>query len=123
MLSCNKTMHVRTVVGGSLQRTSCLAERKAGNVAQCAAAAAASQSHKDSPILWNKEVQQMHTATREQIECIESLEGFFESDILPLLTPANENWQPADVLPDPHSEGFLEELRDLRARSDRKSVV
>lgn len=71
----------------------------------------------DGPIVWNSEVQRKHTATHEQIECMKSLEGLFESDILPLLSISNENWQPADVLPDPHSEGFLEDIRGLRARA------
>lgn len=74
------------------------------------------QKH-EGPILWNHEVQRLHTATREQLECVESLESFFEEEILPLLNPADENWQPADVLPNAHDEQFLDELRDLRARS------
>lgn len=71
----------------------------------------------DGPIVWNSQVQRLHTATHEQIECMKSLEGFFESEILPLLSAVDENWQPADVLPDPRGESFLEDIRDLQARS------
>lgn len=96
-----------------VNREHCVARKSCWRSRTLHCAAAVQQG----PIVWNHELQRMHTATREQLECIQSLEGLFEAEILPLLTISNENWQPADVLPDPRREEFLEDVRELRARS------
>lgn len=58
-----------------------------------------------------------HTITPERLEIIKSLDGWAETTLLPLLKPVHECWQPQDFLPDPEKESFLDEVKDLRARS------
>lgn len=40
-----------------------------------------------------------HSATAEQLECLRSMQPFFEASILPLLLPVESQWQPSDFLP------------------------
>jgi acyl-[acyl-carrier-protein] desaturase len=66
----------------------------------------------------NDQQELMHTATLEQLECIESIQEHFGDHILPLLGPVQEMWQPSDLLPEPQdTELFLEQVRDLRERA------
>eukprot|EP00898_Chlorokybus_atmophyticus_P004043 jgi/Chlat1/463/Chrsp103S01079 len=55
--------------------------------------------------------------TPEKLEVIRTMDGFFSEEILPMLKPVEKSWQPADFLPDPASESFLDEVRDLQARA------
>ncbi|XP_062200662.1 stearoyl-[acyl-carrier-protein] 9-desaturase, chloroplastic-like [Phragmites australis] len=50
-------------------------------------------------------------------EVLRSLEGWAESNILPLLKPVDRSWQPHDLLPDSASPGFREAVDELRARA------
>ena len=85
-------------------------------IAPASAALQAAPAHNGrGPTILNGTV--MHSATQEQIECVGSMRPFFEEKILPLLSPVEKLWQPADFLPDPASEGFLDQVADLRART------
>ncbi|XP_068646770.1 stearoyl-[acyl-carrier-protein] 9-desaturase, chloroplastic-like [Aristolochia californica] len=58
-----------------------------------------------------------HSMPPQKIEIFKSLEGWAEETILPLLKPVEQSWQPQDFLPDPASEGFLDQVQELRERS------
>ena len=56
----------------------------------------------------------------EKLEVLAHLEPWAEAHVLPLLKPAEEAWQPSDLLPDPAAlgdDGFHAACRDLRARA------
>ncbi|KAK3153431.1 hypothetical protein QOZ80_2BG0172460 [Eleusine coracana subsp. coracana] len=50
-------------------------------------------------------------------EVLRSLEGWAESNLLPLLKPVDRSWQPHDLLPDSSSPGFRDAVDELRARA------
>ncbi|XP_060670243.1 stearoyl-[acyl-carrier-protein] 9-desaturase, chloroplastic [Ziziphus jujuba] len=50
-------------------------------------------------------------------EIFKSMEGWARDNILPLLKPAKECWQPQDFLPDASSDGFHDQLRQLQERT------
>ena len=56
-------------------------------------------------------------AGAEKEEIFKSMEGWAAKNILPLLKPVKESWQPQDFLPDPTSEGFHDQVRQIRART------
>jgi len=58
-----------------------------------------------------------HSMPPEKIEIFKSLEGWADDNILVHLKTVEKSWQPQDFLPDPSSEGFLDEVRELRERS------
>ncbi|XP_042470824.1 stearoyl-[acyl-carrier-protein] 9-desaturase, chloroplastic-like isoform X2 [Zingiber officinale] len=62
-------------------------------------------------------IQVTHSLPPKKIEIFKSLEGWAESNILVHLKPVEKCWQPQDFLPDPSSEGFYDEVRELRERS------
>ncbi|XWS52569.1 hypothetical protein CRYUN_Cryun11dG0082100 [Craigia yunnanensis] len=43
--------------------------------------------------------------------------GWVENNILPLLKPVEKSWQPQDFLPDTASDGFDEQVKELRKRA------
>jgi acyl-[acyl-carrier-protein] desaturase len=53
----------------------------------------------------------------EKVELFESLESWAETNVLPYLKTVEKSWQPQDYLPEPSSEGFLDEAKELRARA------
>ena len=53
----------------------------------------------------------------EKAEIFKSMEDWATHSLLPLLKPATECWQPQDLLPDPTSEGFHDQIREIRART------
>ena len=53
----------------------------------------------------------------EKVEMFESLQGWAEAHVLPFLKPVEKCWQPQDFLPEPSSGDFLDEVRELRART------
>ncbi|KAL5565319.1 hypothetical protein UlMin_028483 [Ulmus minor] len=53
----------------------------------------------------------------EKVEIFKSIEGWAVEDILPMLKPVNECWQPQDFLPDPSTEGFYEQVKEIRERT------
>lgn len=53
----------------------------------------------------------------ERAEVFRSLDEWAAQSVLPLLKPVKESWQPHDLLPDPASEGFEDEIREIRKRA------
>ncbi|KAH9622777.1 hypothetical protein KSS87_007373 [Heliosperma pusillum] len=62
-------------------------------------------------------VQKTHTMPPQKIEIFKSLEKWAEQNLLTLLKPVEKCWQPQDFLPDPSSDGFEEQVRELRERT------
>ncbi|XP_008802254.1 stearoyl-[acyl-carrier-protein] 9-desaturase, chloroplastic-like [Phoenix dactylifera] len=62
-------------------------------------------------------VQVTHSMPPQKMEIFKSLEDWAENNILVHLKPVEKCWQPQDFLPDPSSEGFYEEVKELRERS------
>ena len=63
---------------------------------------------REGPIIMDGAV--LHSATHQQLDVIESMQTFFGENVLPLLTPVDELWQPSDFLPESHEESFIEEV-------------
>ncbi|EFJ20421.1 hypothetical protein SELMODRAFT_418315 [Selaginella moellendorffii] len=66
----------------------------------------------------SKTSQIMHWLSPEKIEMFKSLESWAEESILPFLRPVEKCWQPQDYLPEPSSESFYDEVRELRERDE-----
>ena len=62
----------------------------------------------EGPIVMDGTV--LHSCTHQQLDVIESMQSFFGDNILPLLTPVDQLWQPTDFLPESNSENFIEEV-------------
>eukprot|EP00262_Sarcandra_glabra_P002899 TRINITY_DN132_c0_g1_i1.p1 TRINITY_DN132_c0_g1~~TRINITY_DN132_c0_g1_i1.p1 ORF type:complete len:397 (-),score=60.90 TRINITY_DN132_c0_g1_i1:202-1392(-) len=62
-------------------------------------------------------VQVTHSMPPEKIEYFKNLEDWAEQNILVHLKPVEKSWQPNDFLPDSASEGFFEQVMELRERS------
>jgi acyl-[acyl-carrier-protein] desaturase len=58
-----------------------------------------------------------HTLPPQKREIFESLDAWAADNILVLLKPVERSWQPQDYLPDAASEGFHDEVRELRERA------
>ncbi|KAJ8504143.1 hypothetical protein OPV22_005029 [Ensete ventricosum] len=58
-----------------------------------------------------------HSMPPQKIEIFKSLEGWAEDNLLVHLRPVEKCWQPQDFLPDSSSEGFNEEVMELRGHS------
>ncbi|ERN15038.1 hypothetical protein AMTRI_Chr02g214150 [Amborella trichopoda] len=54
----------------------------------------------------------------QKVEIFKSLEDWAGHNILVHLKAVEKSWQPQDFLPDPSSEGFLDEVRDLRKQAE-----
>ncbi|XP_031260712.1 stearoyl-[acyl-carrier-protein] 9-desaturase, chloroplastic-like [Pistacia vera] len=67
-----------------------------------------------------KEVKKLSYANSmapEKVEIFKSMEGWARDSILPLLKPVEKSWQPTDMLPDSESDGFIEQIIELRERT------
>ncbi|XP_031391539.1 LOW QUALITY PROTEIN: stearoyl-[acyl-carrier-protein] 9-desaturase, chloroplastic-like [Punica granatum] len=62
-------------------------------------------------------VQVTHSMPPQKIEIFKSLDEWAEQNILVHLKPVEKCWQPQDFLPDPSSEGFEEQVNELRERA------
>uniref|UniRef100_Q01753 Stearoyl-[acyl-carrier-protein] 9-desaturase, chloroplastic n=1 Tax=Simmondsia chinensis TaxID=3999 RepID=STAD_SIMCH len=62
-------------------------------------------------------VQKTHSMPPQKIEIFKSLEGWAEENVLVHLKPVEKCWQPQDFLPDPASEGFMDQVKELRERT------
>lgn len=62
-------------------------------------------------------VQVTHSMAPQKVEIFKSMEGWAEENILVHLKPVEKCWQPQDFLPDPKSEGFYEQVKELREKS------
>ncbi|KAJ4723701.1 Acyl-[acyl-carrier-protein] desaturase [Melia azedarach] len=79
----------------------------------------ASTFSKDAKYLKKQTSPQAHKVevSPENIETFKSMENWAWENILPILKPAEKSWQPQDFLPDPLSDGFLEQVNELRKRT------
>ncbi|XP_059655231.1 stearoyl-[acyl-carrier-protein] 9-desaturase, chloroplastic [Cornus florida] len=62
-------------------------------------------------------VQVTHSMPPQKIEIFKSLEGWAEQNILVHLKPVEKCWQPQEFLPDPASDGFHDQVKELRERA------
>ncbi|PIA29634.1 hypothetical protein AQUCO_05800035v1 [Aquilegia coerulea] len=62
-------------------------------------------------------VQVTHSMPPQKVEIFKNLDGWADTNLLTLLKPVEKSWQPQDFLPDSASEGFNEQLLELRKRS------
>ncbi|XP_059298940.1 stearoyl-[acyl-carrier-protein] 9-desaturase, chloroplastic [Lycium ferocissimum] len=62
-------------------------------------------------------VQVTHSMPPQKIEIFKSMEGWAEENLLTLLKPVEKSWQPQDFLPDPASDGFHDQVNELRERA------
>ncbi|MQM14971.1 hypothetical protein Taro_047907, partial [Colocasia esculenta] len=62
-------------------------------------------------------VQVTHSMPPQKLEIFKSLEDWAENNILVHLKPVEKSWQPQDFLPEPSSEGFHDEVKELRERA------
>uniref|UniRef100_B7TZ44 Stearoyl-[acyl-carrier-protein] 9-desaturase, chloroplastic n=1 Tax=Spinacia oleracea TaxID=3562 RepID=B7TZ44_SPIOL len=62
-------------------------------------------------------VQVTHSMPQEKIEIFKSLEGWAEENLLVQLKPVGKCWQPQDYLPDPASEDFRDQVKEIQERA------
>ncbi|XP_075660944.1 stearoyl-[acyl-carrier-protein] 9-desaturase, chloroplastic-like isoform X2 [Castanea sativa] len=53
----------------------------------------------------------------KKVEIFKSMENWARNNVLTLLKPVKECWQPQDFLPNPTSDGFIEQVHELRKRT------
>ncbi|XP_010524345.1 PREDICTED: stearoyl-[acyl-carrier-protein] 9-desaturase 2, chloroplastic isoform X2 [Tarenaya hassleriana] len=58
-----------------------------------------------------------HTVSPEKLEIFNSMEKWADQNLLAYLKPVEDSWQPQDFLPEPESDGFYEQVRELRNRA------
>ncbi|CAN6864690.1 hypothetical protein Bca4012_046071 [Brassica carinata] len=70
------------------------------------------------PYLPPREVQLQvkYSMPPQKLEIFKSLEGWANDNLLPYLKPVEKSWQPTDFLPEPESEGFYDQVKELRER-------
>jgi acyl-[acyl-carrier-protein] desaturase len=57
---------------------------------------------------------ELYRATRAQIELIESMDAWAEQEMLPILKPVEDCWQPQDFLPDPSTDDWLDQVGAIK---------
>ncbi|PIN02096.1 Acyl-[acyl-carrier-protein] desaturase [Handroanthus impetiginosus] len=62
-------------------------------------------------------VQVTHSMAPQKIEIFKAMEDWAENSILVHLKPIEKCWQPQDFLPDPASEEFHDQVKELRERT------
>ncbi|KAM4113718.1 hypothetical protein ACJW30_04G017400 [Castanea mollissima] len=62
-------------------------------------------------------VNKAHPMLPKTIEIFKSMEDWAKNNVLTLLKPVEKCWQPQDFLPDPTSDGFIEQVDELRKRT------
>ncbi|KAK4406206.1 Stearoyl-[acyl-carrier-protein] 9-desaturase, chloroplastic [Sesamum angolense] len=62
-------------------------------------------------------VQVTHSMPPQKIEIFKAMEDWAENNILVHLKPVEKCWQPQDFLPDPASDGFYDQIKELRERA------
>ncbi|KAF9674523.1 hypothetical protein SADUNF_Sadunf10G0136000 [Salix dunnii] len=62
-------------------------------------------------------VQVTHSMPPQKLEIFKSMENWAEENLLALLKPVESCWQPQDFLPEPESDGFYEQVKELRERA------
>eukprot|EP01018_Ginkgo_biloba_P001018 Gb_25465 [translate_table: standard] len=58
-----------------------------------------------------------HSMAPEKMEIFKSLENWAERNVLVNLKPVERSWQPQDFLPNPSSESFQDEIKELQERA------
>ncbi|RWR80424.1 stearoyl-acyl-carrier-protein 9-desaturase, chloroplastic [Cinnamomum micranthum f. kanehirae] len=53
----------------------------------------------------------------EKVLPFKSMEEWVDENVLPLLKPVEKSWQPRDFLPDPCSEDFYDQAREIKQRA------
>ncbi|KAJ8649716.1 hypothetical protein MRB53_002739 [Persea americana] len=53
----------------------------------------------------------------EKVLLFKSMEEWVDQNVLPLLKPVEKSWQPQDFLPDPCSEDFYDQSREIKQRA------
>uniref|UniRef100_Q947F2 Stearoyl-[acyl-carrier-protein] 9-desaturase, chloroplastic n=1 Tax=Bassia scoparia TaxID=83154 RepID=Q947F2_BASSC len=71
----------------------------------------------NSPKLEMPETQVTHSMPPEKLEIFKSLESWAEENVLMHLKPVEKCWQPQDFLPQPNSEEFYDQIKELQARA------
>ena len=56
-------------------------------------------------------MQILHNIGKERLELVNSMAPYVTAKVLPILKDTTTCWQPADYLPKPESETFLDEVR------------
>lgn len=84
--------------------------RAAQRQAAIPAAAAAEAPAKEGPIILDGQV--LHSIEPHRLDIVNSMEkdGWVERELMKMLKPVESSWQPADHLPDPASDTFLDEV-------------
>ncbi|KAK1299793.1 hypothetical protein QJS10_CPB13g01673 [Acorus calamus] len=62
-------------------------------------------------------IQVTHSMPPEKVEIFKSLNDWADKNILVHLKQVERCWQPQDFLPEPSSDGFIEEVNELRERA------
>jgi len=58
-----------------------------------------------------------HSLPAQKKEIFDSLQPWAKDNLLNLLKPVEKSWQPQDFLPEPSSDGFYDEIKELRQRA------
>ncbi|KAJ4844525.1 hypothetical protein Tsubulata_026045 [Turnera subulata] len=53
----------------------------------------------------------------EKVEIFKSMENWASENVLTLLKPVEKSWQPQDLLPDPTSKEFIDQIQEVRKRT------
>ncbi|GLJ45146.1 hypothetical protein SUGI_0950690 [Cryptomeria japonica] len=61
--------------------------------------------------------QVLHSMLPQKIEIFKSLEGWVEENVFTHLKHVENSWQPQDFMPDPASEAFIHDIKELRERT------
>lgn len=69
-----------------------------------------------SPIVYENG-QKAHSLTQERFEVVQDLDEFAKTELMGILKPVEQCWQPADFLPEPSSDDFQDQVRELRERT------
>ena len=60
-------------------------------------------------------LQVLHSVSAHQLELVNSMEGYVESEVLSKLKPVEKCWQPADFLPEGNDPDYVDKVRLLGA--------
>eukprot|EP00891_Asterochloris_glomerata_P004275 jgi/Astpho2/4275/Aster-05224 len=91
-------------------------EQKIANGTQKKATQAEEKSLGGSPTVINGQV--LHSISAHQLELLNSMEGYVESEVLSKLKPVEKCWQPADFLPEGNDPDYVDKITELRKRTD-----
>ncbi|KAK9828588.1 hypothetical protein WJX72_000905 [[Myrmecia] bisecta] len=70
----------------------------------------------EAPTIINGQI--LHSLSAHQFDLVNSMEKYVEERVLTVLKPVEKCWQPSDFLPDAASADFLDQVAELRKRTD-----